>query len=147
MLTFTAFGVPQPKGSARAFLPKGWTRPVVTSDNPRNKGWQAIMASAASAAIAQQPTFRILEEAAVLVATFHLPRPKAIKDRNVPHTTRPDLDKLVRSAKDALSQVAWLDDSLVVEVRARKVYAMPGAAPRAQITILTAAEMAARRMT
>jgi hypothetical protein len=29
------------KGSADAFIPKGWTRPVVTNNNKRNKLWQA----------------------------------------------------------------------------------------------------------
>lgn len=38
------------------------------------------------------------------------------------YTSRPDIDKLVRSVLDALTDWAYVDDSQVVEVRTRKVY-------------------------
>lgn len=134
-LSFVAYGVPQPKGSARAFVPKGWKRPIVTSDNPKNKGWQQIIAEAAGSAMQRTPAFRLITTSAVLSVTFYLPRPKAIRDKVVPHTKKPDLDKLVRSCKDAMSKVAWLDDALVVDIRARKFYTAPGVPPRAEISI------------
>lgn len=31
-LSFVVWGVAQPKGSAKAFIPKGWNRAVVTSE-------------------------------------------------------------------------------------------------------------------
>lgn len=135
MLTFVAYGHPQPKGSTKAFLPKGWSRPIVTSDNTKNKGWQQLVAEAASLAIELNGAFQLIEAAAVLTVVFYLPRPKAIRDRAVPHTKKPDLDKLVRSVKDALSRVVWRDDSLVVEIFAKKEYARPGEPPRAEIRI------------
>lgn len=134
-LHFVVYGIPQPKGSTRAFVPKGWTRPVVTSDNPKNKGWQQLVAEAASHAIEEIPAFQLLEVPAVLRAVFYLPRPKAIRNKLVPHTKKPDLDKLLRSAKDAMTQVVYRDDSLIVEISARKEYARPGEAPRAEISV------------
>lgn len=135
MLNFVVNGVPQPKGSAKAFIPKGWSRAIVTSDNTKNKGWQQLVAEAASVAINQQPAFRLIEESALLRVVFYLPRPKSIRDKAVPHLKKPDLDKLVRSVKDALSKVVWRDDSQVVEIAARKEYARPGESPRAEISI------------
>lgn len=134
-LSFVAYGVPQPKGSAKAFIPKGWNRAIVTSDNSKNKGWQQIVAEAASQAIGDEQDFRLIELPTSLVVTFYLPRPKAIKNKLVQHTKRPDLDKLVRSVKDALSKVVWRDDCLVVDIQAAKRYAAPGEAPRAEIRV------------
>ena len=135
MLHFTVYGVAQPKGSARAFVPKGWTHAVVTAANPKNKGWQQLVAEAASHALTKTPAFQMLETSAVLRVVFFLPRPKAIRDKVVPHTKKPDLDKLVRSVKDALTKVVWQDDALVVEIAARKEYARPGESPRAEISV------------
>jgi len=140
VLMFVVYGIAQPKGSARAFVPKGWTRAVVTSDNPKNKNWQQLVAEAASAAIRQHPTFQLIETAALLRVAFYLPRPKAIRDRIVPHTKKPDLDKLVRSCKDAMSKVVFRDDALVVDIAAQKRYARPGEPPRAEISIGTVEE-------
>lgn len=134
-LHFVVHGIAQPKGSAKAFIPKGWNRAIVTSDNSKNKGWQQLVAEAASHAIEQRGDFVLIETSALLRVVFYLPRPKAIRDRIVPHTKKPDLDKLVRSVKDALSKVAFRDDAIVVEIAARKEYARPGDAPRAEVTV------------
>jgi Holliday junction resolvase RusA-like endonuclease len=134
-LNFVVYGVAQPKGSTRAFVPKGWTQPIVTSDNAKNKGWQQLVTEAASHAIRQQPSFQLIAGPVLLRAVFYLPRPKAIRDKPVPHLKKPDLDKLCRSCKDAMSKVVWQDDSLVVEIAARKEYARPGESPRAEISV------------
>jgi Holliday junction resolvase RusA-like endonuclease len=134
-LAFTVLGAAQPKGSARGFIPKGWKRPIITSDNPKNKGWQQLVAEAASHAIQQELSFRLFEAAVSLDVTFYLPRPKSIRDRDVPHLKKPDLDKLVRSVKDALSKVVWQDDSQVTAIMAAKRYAAPGESPRAVIVV------------
>ena len=34
VIQFTVYGRPEPQGSTRAFIPKGWKRATVTSDNP-----------------------------------------------------------------------------------------------------------------
>jgi Holliday junction resolvase RusA-like endonuclease len=46
--------------------------------------------------------------------------------------SKPDLDNLEKAVTDALNQVVYYDDSLIVEKTSRKVY---GARPRAEITL------------
>lgn len=132
-LSFVVFGVPQPKGSARAFVLKGQNRAIVTSDNPKAKGWQQLVAEAASRALTGGGA--LLEGPLELEAAFYLPRPKSLAKKISAHLKRPDLDKLVRSTKDALSKVVWQDDAQVTSVRATKAYAAPGQSPRAEITV------------
>lgn len=149
-LRFTVIGVPAPKGSTRSFVirPKGGGRPraVTTGDNPKTKGWQHLIASAASMELLrpEHAAFFIREGAIVCDVTFYLPRPKALLTKRkacqaVPHTKRPDLDKLARSAKDALSRVLWTDDSQVTDLVARKRYCAAGESPRAVIVVRRAA--------
>ena len=156
LLRFTVYGLAQPKGSTKSFgyvakdkatgrprtrtTTSGKVVPVIltatTSDNPRNKGWQQLVAE--SAAVEMNRTrFRQLPDGPVkLGVQFYLARPKSLKDRQEPHLTRPDLDKLARSVKDALSKVAWRDDSQVVVLMAGKQYAEPGGGlPRAEVLV------------
>lgn len=124
-ISFTVHGVAQPKGSTRAFVPKGWTRPIITSSNKNLKGWeqtiraelQVVMATTDRATLAA-----IFESPVAVGLRFHLPRPKSKPKAKYP-TTKPDVDKLARAAIDALSGVAFKDDNQVVAVQARKVYA------------------------
>lgn len=142
-LEFTVFGVPVPKGSARAFVPKGWTRAVVTGANPKTKGWQDLVAEGASRALEQLPADqRHLDGPVHITIAFYLPRPKALQaskkypqGKPVAHLTKPDLDKLVRACKDALTKVVWTDDSQVVQITASKRYAEVDNAPRAVVRV------------
>jgi crossover junction endodeoxyribonuclease RusA len=145
MLRFVVIGVPQQKGSMRAFVPKGWTRPILTSTNAKAKPWQQQVAHAAGEAIRQMPTFRPFEGAVRLQAIFYMPRPKSIKNRMPDHLKAPDIDKLLRSAIDALSKIVFRDDALIVEVAARKQYARPAEAPRAEICISEYSELTTRK--
>ena len=81
-----------------------------------------------------------LEGPVALRVVFVLPRPKRLiwKRREmprVPHTSRPDLDNLVKSTKDALNGLAWRDDSQVVELSASKCYASGNELPGVEIAI------------
>lgn len=140
-LRFTAIGVAQPKGSTRPFLPKGWTRPIVTSDNPKNKGWQQTIAACAALEL-QRPEHagKHFVGPVEIDVTFYLPRPKALLTKrlavqDVPHVKKPDVDKLARAAADALKGVAWNDDSQVTDLIARKRYAAADGFPRAVIVV------------
>lgn len=138
-LHFRVVGVAQPKGSTRAFIPKGWKHAIVTADNPKTKGWQDLVAAEASRAIQALPggTFHTLDCAIRLTIAFYLPRPKYLSKRGTTpaHLTKPDLDKLIRSVKDALKGVAWTDDSQVVDVVAMKRYAPIDATAYADVWI------------
>ena len=135
IVTFSVMGIPQPKGSTKAFVPKGWTRPIVTADNPKAKGWQQLVAEQAQD-VAREGFF--VGPIAVAMV-FRLPRPISLPKRVVHHLTAPDIDKLARCCLDGLTGVLYRDDSQVVELRARKVYSREAVAPCAHITVLDAA--------
>ncbi len=127
-LTFHVHGEPIPQGSMRAFLPKGWTRPIITAANARTKPWRQEVAGAALAAMdkdlldcaGKNVPFR-------LSVTFRFQKPKSVKKTVLEKVTKPDTDKLIRSVLDALTGIVWTDDSQVVEILARKQFGSPGA--------------------
>ena len=90
MFQFEVLGEPIPQGSTKAFVPKGWSRPIITHDNARTKPWrQAIV----EAAIAQQgPDHVPLDCAVELYVTFFLPRPASAPRRVTEPAKLPDLD-------------------------------------------------------
>ncbi len=133
-MTFVVYGIAQPQGSTRAFVPKGWTRPIITSDNPQNKGWRQLVAEGASRALADQGG-TLLETPVRLSVSFFLPRPKSLPKRVAAHVKRPDLDKLLRSVGDALTGVLWVDDAQLVRIEGAKEYAPPQRPPHVVITV------------
>lgn len=67
---------------------------------------------------------------------FVLPRPvRTPKSRTPPAIKKPDGDKLLRAVLDALTGVAWVDDSQVTDARARKRLAELDAPPGVYIAI------------
>lgn len=147
MLAFRVYGIAQPKGSTRAFLPKGGRVPIITESNRNVRSWQQLVAQAASATLAVTAPEEVagLRTGPVwLVVDYWLPRPKKYwspRHAHVAHCTRPDLDKLVRAVQDALTGVVWTDDSGVIGVIAHKQYAALTAPPCVEITICREAEM------
>jgi Holliday junction resolvase RusA-like endonuclease len=124
-LEFTVYGEAVPQGSMKAFIPKGWRRPILTSDNPRLKSWRQLVADGAQRAIMALPASErgLLLEGVRLTVAFYLPRPKSLPRRVTANTKKPDIDKCVRSILDSLSSVVFADDSQVVELVATKQYA------------------------
>ena len=127
-LQFTVHGEPIPQGSTRAFIPKGWKRPIITAANKRTKPWRQEVAGAALAAMDRELMscagkhipFR-------LTVTFRFQKPKSVRVYVDEKVTKPDTDKLIRSILDALTGIVWHDDSQVVEILARKQFGQPGA--------------------
>ena len=139
-LTFTVYGVPQPKGNLRAFIKRGMKFPIVTDSNRNARSWSQLVAEGANRAIgelADNDRARLFESAIRLSVAFYLPRPKKYQKRGVPvaHLTAPDIDKLLRAVLDALTKVAWGDDSQVVELLTTKAYADVDAPPHAAIRV------------
>jgi Holliday junction resolvase RusA-like endonuclease len=132
-LTFRVYGVAQPKGSTKAFTYRlhqkdgqpvrdrygdAVYRAAVTSDNPKNRDWQQLVAEAAS---------RTITPGAVSLTIWcYLPRPKKYMRAKYAigpaHVTKPDSDKLARSVKDALTGVVWRDDAQVTDLIIHKRY-------------------------
>ena len=139
-LRFTVPGIAQTKGSLKAFVPKGWNRAILTNDNPKAKAWASLIRECAATALAESKLQPFADGAVILDAWFYLPRPQKFliakyAHVDVPHTTRPDADKLLRCCKDALSHVVWHDDSQVIDAYAHKRYCAIGEFPRAEITV------------
>lgn len=133
-IRFQVLGVPQPKGSTRAFMRPGSKYPIVTSDNPKVKAWQKVVGLGATMArgAGVPPADGPIE----LIVEFYLARPKYLARRVTPHhLTRPDVDKLTRAVGDALTGICWKDDGQVIRVVASKQYAEQGDQPGARITV------------
>jgi len=61
-----------------------------------------------------------LEGGVGIEIVFRVRRPKTVK-RDFP-TVAPDLDKYIRGVLDALTGIAYQDDSQVIDIKAEKVY-------------------------
>lgn len=122
-------GVPAPQGSKRAFVVAGKAN-LVEAAGERHKAWRGAVAEAfAGAGVVDSPV--------CVAVTFLMPRTKAIRSRSdVPHTVRPDIDKLVRATLDGLVDSGVIDDdSRVVSCFAVKRYANLGEATGATIRV------------
>lgn len=130
-MKFTVMGMPAPQGSKRAYFNKSTQRAHVVESSDKVKPWRSAVAHAAFEATSGLPF-----EGAVMVAIeFYVPRPRSHYSSSVTRanelranapkhpTSRPDLDKYVRSTFDGLTDGGlWLDDSQAVDVRAFKRY-------------------------
>jgi Holliday junction resolvase RusA-like endonuclease len=127
-IQFTVLGVPQPQGSSKAFIPKGWTRAIITSANAKNKPWRQETASCAINAMIGRA---FMDGAVELVVDFYFDRPKSQK-KSLYKTTKPDVDKLIRSVSDAMTGIVFRDDSQIVQIISRKAFGSPA---RAEIQV------------
>ena len=68
---------------------------------------------------------------------FFMPRPQRLKtDEKIFHTGKPDIDNLLKSTMDALTEIgAWKDDSLVCQIISQKSYAQGNAGARIIISV------------
>jgi len=130
VIQFTVIGIPQPQGSARAFVPKGWNRAVITGANSKNKPWRQEVSGMADNAM--QNLSIVGKPKPVLVkCDFFFDRPKSQK-KVLHKTTKPDLDKLLRSVLDAMTGIVFEDDSQVVACEITKGFGQPA---RVEITV------------
>src|SRR5882724_2709257 len=132
-MKFTVLGEPIPQGSLKAFVPKGWKRPILTSDNKKTKPWRQEIGQMCLECLKGESAAGRGVPMRLLVA-FYFSRPKSVKSL-AEKTTKPDLDKLVRAVLDALTGIAYEDDSQVTEIMASKQYGYPA---RAEITLTEA---------
>jgi crossover junction endodeoxyribonuclease RusA len=137
ILAFRVYGTAQPMGSKRAFVPSGWTRPIVTDSNRSLKSWQVLVREAANTALQQLPASEraLLLDGVKLTIACCLPRPASLPKRVCTHIKAPDLDKLCRALGDALTGLAYRDDAQVVDLVASKWYARPGEVPHVDLRV------------
>jgi len=136
-LNFTVYGTPIPQGSAKAFIPKGWSRAIITGANKKTKPWRQEIAGAAVSAMQKAGITMLEREHPVrLRAEFYFAKPKSTKKSVIAKVTKPDVDKLLRSVLDALTGMVFEDDSQVIEVTGVKLFGMP---ERMELTVGPAA--------
>jgi crossover junction endodeoxyribonuclease RusA len=112
-------GTPVPQGSFRHI---GNGR--IIAANPKLNAWRQTIADQVS----EKTAVRLIDGFCRVDLVFTLPRPKSVpKSRRTRPTTKPDLDKLVRAALDAISLPRYVqlltDDSIVTDLHAAKRYA------------------------
>jgi crossover junction endodeoxyribonuclease RusA len=142
MIDFFCPGLPKPGGSKKAFYNAKLGRSLIV-DASNNKDWRASLGVHAQQARGSKPLY---DEPLQLTVIFVMPRPKnhfrangELKP-NAPdfHTSRPDATKLLRCLEDALTNVVWRDDSLIVIQQVKKQY---GINPGAHVTVETIKEI------
>lgn len=117
--------------SIQAIIEKyvGRGRAILTSDNDKLKPYRAAVSKAAKDALwdsnidCNPMAGRHVPVA--LVIDFYMERPESCPKRRLLPAVRPDLDKLLRSTLDALTEIVYEDDGQVVDVSARKYYGDP----------------------
>lgn len=124
-LTFIVYGDPIPQGSSRAFVPKGWTRPIITTANPKTKPWRQEIAGVAQSAMVEASFPPILSGPVYVRYAFYFNKPNSLAKKASHKTTRPDLDKLARSVSDALTGIVFKDDCQIVDYELRKQFGSP----------------------
>jgi len=126
IITFEVRGTPMPKGSTTR-MPHGATIPAGTAESRRRmEQWRMDIRHAARDAMGDRPMMTVPVR---LMCEIALPVPKSMPKRYQgwkPHTTKPDIDKLLRMLSDALTGIVWADDSQVCVSAINKVYAWDG---------------------
>lgn len=135
MIRLTIYGHPVPQGSSRAFTPKGWKRPIITSASPNLKPWRQAISETAQAVVSDGAEAFHPEIPLFVQMDFYLERPKSAPRKRVRPTVKPDGDKLVRAVFDGCTGILFGDDAQIVDHRARKFYGVP---ERVEITITEA---------
>lgn len=120
LTSFTVYGTPVPQGSTKAFIPKGWKRAVITTDNKKLKPWRQEVSQAAIAADLQ-----VLTGPVFIRLQFFLAKPKSRPKKWLEPTVKPDLDKLCRGVLDSLTGICFNDDAQVIALSAEKSYGLP----------------------
>ena len=136
-ITLEVYGFPAPQGSKAVYNGR-----VVEQSAKTLKPWRKAIADACHEWVTDDHVF--LLGPVKIEIDFYLVRPPSVKmNKRAFPIVPPDIDKLCRSTLDGVSQglngnvgdgLIWADDSLVVELIARKYYA-DDREPGATITI------------
>ena len=134
--TFTILGIPKAQGRPKFYRRGTFVGAYDPSSSREYKN------NVAAQICSQQPYLFGRDKALILRLVFWLPRPKGHFGKKglkpsapADHTTKPDLDNLIKAIKDALKGLVWVDDSQVCRLVADKKY---GAEPKVEIEVRTA---------
>ncbi len=146
-INFFVPGVPATAGSKRAFVNKVTGKAMIVDTCKQGPSWRDAVQNAAREYFHAQSDWNesvpLISEPIDLRVVFIFPRPKkhfrtgnysGLIRNDAPnfHPVKPDLTKCVRALEDALKNVAWVDDALIVKHVTQKIY---GPQPGAHVTI------------
>jgi Holliday junction resolvase RusA-like endonuclease len=122
-LIITVFGTPVPKARARA------TRSGHHYTPAKTVAYERLIRAAAIQKMAEAKQ-AMLNVPVTLCVTFEMPIPKSYSAKKrgeclsgyIQHTSKPDLDNLIKSVSDALNGAVYKDDSYVVKIISEKRY-------------------------
>lgn len=118
MVEFFIPGLPVPKGRPKLSTRGGFVRAYTPAKTRSYEQQVAIYGKLAIKTPLKGPLRVEL--------TFTLPIPSSTPKRvnlvGQPHIKKPDLTNLVKAVEDGLNGIAYLDDSQICELTARKVY-------------------------
>lgn len=132
-VTFTAYGVPQPKGSGSKTKAGVYIEAGTKNSRKLKRSWANSVYEAAKA-VATDP----LDGPLFFSAEFYFAAPKAGKvAKRTYHDVRPDLDKLIRSVWDSMTKAGLIhDDARIAKIiMAGKRTIQDGSEPRVKIGI------------
>ena len=116
MQTFWIPGIPRPQGSKKAFIIN--KRAVLVDASVDNKSWRKTVTNH----IENSPKFHQIKGAVNVTFIFNMPR--AASNTKKQMIQKPDVDKLIRSCLDAMTDSAIIeDDCRVVSLSAQKLWA------------------------
>lgn len=131
MTVFHVYGVPAPQGSKTVFnghVVEGGS----TTGRAKHKAWRTAVAEAAAEAHGDQDAY---DGPLSVSLRFVLPRPQSASKKLRWQAKKPDLDKLIRSSLDGLTDAGVIvDDSRIACISATKTLADPNL-PRTGATI------------
>lgn len=115
-------GIPAPKGSYRPVRNKRTGHTLFLPASKREPAWRKAVRDTIKAS---NPTMIPKPVPVSVRVDFYLPRPKTVK-RQYP-TVPPDVDKLLRSTLDGVTESGIIeDDAQIIEAYTRKMYATNG---------------------
>jgi Holliday junction resolvase RusA-like endonuclease len=126
-VSFSVTGDPASQGSHAIMQGR-----IVQVNSSKHKAWRKAISQAATESLPDNWT--LIDDPCELVVNFYMPKPKTVT-RPLPSVS-PDLDKLIRAVGDSLTGTVITDDSRIVRISARKLYA-EGIEPGATISVKT----------
>lgn len=128
-LAVQVHGTPAPQGSKTAIVRNGRARVIEggsTSGRVKHRAWRDAVAQAAKFAALKAGLDEPMAGPLLFVAEFRFERPRSVARAVSWKATRPDLDKVLRSTLDSLTDAGVIeDDARVVTIVASKVYVEP----------------------
>lgn len=113
-------GAPVAQGRPRFTTRGGYARAY---DPPKSKEWKEEVARQIKLSLpSPYPLFK--EGPLVVNLDFYMPKPKSLPKKVIDHVKKPDLDNLGKAIKDAMNGLVYKDDSQVVHLIIRKMYAI-----------------------